>query len=131
MLVRHYPRACGGFSLLEVLVAFAVMALSLGALYQAVGGSVRATVHAESMSRSSLVAQSVLARYPNAPVQGIAATGVTVDGFSWSVRSAPYAVVFDLQPTRRLHRIDVVVTWREAGAERRASVSSLIPEVTQ
>lgn len=64
-----------GFSLLEVLVAFVIMALALGVLYQTLGGSVRASGRADLAVRAALVAESVLALHESVPPQGIHASG--------------------------------------------------------
>ena len=53
-------RRQGGFSLLELLVAFVIMAFSLGMLYQAAGGTVRSLGDTEQQLRASMLAQSVL-----------------------------------------------------------------------
>jgi len=52
-----------GFSLLEVLVALAILAMSLGVLYQAAGGSVRNVQTVEHRMRAILLAQSLLQMY--------------------------------------------------------------------
>ncbi len=51
-----------GFSLLELLVAFAIMAMSLAMIYRAVGGSVRNVSAIEDRQRASWVVESVLAQ---------------------------------------------------------------------
>ncbi len=53
-------RRQGGISLLEVLVAFAIMALSLGVLMQIFGSGARAALRSEDYTKAVLVAQSAL-----------------------------------------------------------------------
>ena len=119
-----------GFSLLEVLVAFAVMALALGVLYQTVGGSVRGAIESERQARAVHLAQSLLALYPTVPPTGVSDSGRFED-LSWSVFSSPYPQPGDPPPTAILSRlIDQVVppsTWDILRAEAR-DVFSLYAE---
>jgi len=56
-----------GFTLIEVVVAFAIFALSMGALYETFGGAVRRGIQARDREQSLLAAQSVLARLRVSP----------------------------------------------------------------
>ena len=88
---RLRPRA-GGFSLLEILVAFAIMALSLGALYKVMGNSARQAGHLSSQEGAVLLAESLLSAYSTIPADGVRDAGTSA-GFEWQVSSAPSPVV--------------------------------------
>ncbi len=115
-----------GFSLLEVLVAFSIMALSLGVLYHAIGGSVRGFWAAERNVRAVLVADSLLALHNVVPPQGVDESGRFGDEFAWRLKSTPASV--DLEnPAWDLHRIEVEVAWEDRGGMRTFRLSSLRP----
>ena len=110
--LRRIPCArAHGFSLLEVIVAFAIMAMALGALYQASGGSSRAGLHAETTARMVVLARSKLAEHPTVPPHGLHAAGESADGLVWQLRSQPFAHGSEgIQPVAvRLHRVHVRV----------------------
>ena len=116
-----------GFSLLEVLVAFAVMALALGVLYQTVGGSVRGAIESERQARAVHLAQSLLALYPTVPPAGVSDSGRFED-LSWSVFSSPYPQPGDPPPTVRLHRIVGQIDWEDRNQRRSFALVSIVPE---
>ena len=122
-------RQQGGFSLLEVLVAFSIMGMALAALYNVVGGSARATQRIEQASRAAIVARSVLALYPYAPESGLNAHGSEADGLSWQVSSEPYVPPLAKEAPRRLQQLRIVVSWEEAGQPRERVLHVLVPEV--
>lgn len=117
-----------GFSLLEVLVAFSIMALALGVLYQALGGSMRAMGEAERNVRAVLVAESILARYDSIPPGGVEASG-TADGFDWQLSSTPVPALDERPDAWELQQIDVEVSWFDRGARRSFRLASIRPEV--
>lgn len=125
---RPAAKRMGGFSLLEVLVAFAVMALALGVLYQALGGSVRAAGDAERNVRAVLVAESLLAQYRTVPPGGLDQFGAS-DGFEWRVRSTPLPPLEGRPEAWELHEIGVEVSWQDRGARRSFRLVSARPEV--
>ena len=94
MKVKSHPEAfrrrLKGFSLLEILVAFAIMAIALGMLYRVMGNNARQTGQLTSQERAMTLAQSLLAAYQIVPPEGIRATGETA-GYSWAAESTPYA----------------------------------------
>ncbi|SEP88796.1 general secretion pathway protein I [Ectothiorhodospira magna] len=76
-----------GFSLLEVLVAFVIMALSLGVLYQAVTGSVANMGITERHTHALLLAESLLASHQKLPPSGVRDNGHTADGYHWQLQT--------------------------------------------
>lgn len=128
MKARH--RRCGGFSLIEVLVAFSIMAMSLGALYQSVGTSVRNMQRLEAATRAAVIAQSLFNLYPHATAEGISASGVSPDGFNWTAVTRPFeAPAGSMNVPRRLLNLEVQVSWREGAGARDFRLNTLIPEL--
>jgi general secretion pathway protein I len=135
-------RRQSGFTLLEVVVAFAIFALSVGALYESFAGSLRRTLKAEVEERAWLSAQSLLTEIRVRPAPWPAEEeGVTGTGLDWKRSTSPYPsgtdprsewqayqVVIEVHPhlkrsgTVVLHSIelvDVTAVMRQAQADGR------------
>lgn len=120
--------AQAGFSLLEVLVAFTILAMALTVLYQSVGGSTRGVVEAEQHVGASLLAQSLLARHDRLPPGGIRERGRETNGLEWTLESHPYA--HDIADARwELQELRVRVFWTDRQRERRLELASLLPVI--
>ena len=83
--------AQGGFSLLEVVVAFAILALSLGLLIQIFSRALHTTALSGDYSRAATLAQARLnAVGIDIPLEPGSHGGDAQDDFSWQVSIAPY-----------------------------------------
>ncbi len=80
----------GGFSLIEVLVAFAILAAALGTLSSAFGTGLRGTRTAEFQLRAVDFAENLLAEAGrSSPLKRGVQTG-TADGLHWQLEIAPW-----------------------------------------
>lgn len=115
-----------GFSLLELLVAFTIMALALALMYRALGGSADTALLLDRRHQAVLLAQSLLSLRPYVPPGGVRESGESA-GLSWTVQAAPWQEAPAGQP--RVHRLDIVIRF---GAGEQAPVllelSTLRPE---
>jgi general secretion pathway protein I len=118
-----------GFSLLEVLVAFTIMAISLGTLYRATGSSARNVAEAEQYQRAVAVAQSLSTVRDSVPASGWNETGQS-GGFTWHISSAPFATpLSNRRPdAARLHEVAFRVEWRDGDRPRRLDWVTLLPQ---
>lgn len=98
-----------GFSLLEMVVAIAILGISLGMLYQASGGAVRSVSTTEDYVYAVTMAQSLLANYSSVPPDGVLVRQSTDDGYSWEVVSQPLLNAEGNETN--IHKIDVWVRW--------------------
>lgn len=117
-----------GFTLLELLVAFSIMALSLGMLYRASGSSASNVADAEQYQRAIVLAESLLAATESVSPVGWNAVGESA-GFHWQSRSAPFETpVSRATPAAvPLHEVQVKVTWGE-GRQREFTLTTLRPQ---
>lgn len=116
-----------GFTLLELLVAFAIMALSLGMLYRASGSSARGVVDIERYQRAVVLGESLLALRDAVPEKGWNQAGESA-GYSWRIGSAPYANAINSPNVPPLHEISIVITWTDAGRQRQFVLNTLRPQ---
>jgi general secretion pathway protein I len=129
-------RAQAGFSLLEVLVAFIIVALVVTALFRLFGGALGNASAADEWTRALLVAQSRLAlAAATVPLRETTDGGTESDGrIAWRTAVTPYVPPDadpELEPTvqampTRLYRVAVDVQFPGAGGQPRTlSLSTL------
>jgi general secretion pathway protein I len=92
---RKRPASGRGFTLIEILIAFAILAVAFAGLLRAFSGGLQATTKAERYATAVLVARSILERVgTEIAIQPGERSGQGEDGTAWSVRMQP------LEPTR-------------------------------
>ena len=89
---REYRRNRGGFTLLEVMIAFAILAVTLAALMQAFSQGLRSLDVAEDYATATMLARSKMAEIgPIIPIEEGEHTGDYENGWQWRVILFPYA----------------------------------------
>ncbi len=125
-----------GFSLLEVLAAFVILALVGTMLFRLFSGALGNASLADEYSRATLYAESRLAAVSaEAPLKEGSSQGNSEDGrYAWTAVIAPYtppASTPDLDSSAaamavRLWKLAVTVTWPGApGSERTVALSTV------
>jgi general secretion pathway protein I len=131
-----------GFSLLEVLVAFAILSVSLGVLMQIFSQASRSTIVAADYSRAIAFAESRLQTVGVLiPLEEGVVPGDPDAGLVWevSIREIELGNEFasaqglagdgeaesDMLPSAVPFRVDVTVLWNEGPRARRLTLSSL------
>lgn len=116
-----------GFSLLELLVAFSIMALSLGLIYKAMGASARNVGDLTLHQQASMLAESLLNSRDSVTEQGWNEAGEYAP-FSWHVSSQPYASAINAPDTVPLHQIQIVISWADGMHQRQLDIPTLLPQ---
>ena len=121
---RYFQR---GFSLLELLVAFAIMAMSLGLLYRVAGGSARHVSDVIQQQQAVWLAESLLASRNSVRSDGWNEDGESA-GFKWQVRSSPYVSGVSTPQAVPLHEIRLSVSWTAGSRPGQLDLVTLLPE---
>lgn len=131
--VRTHKRN-SGFTLLEVLLAFVIFALSFATVMEILSGSIRNTVRAREYSEIALIAQSVMDQVGvEIPLElGTSVGGesgdyqweVTIDSFEDTTGEVDSVQLAELTGIELL-RIDLVISWGESSRERFREFSSV------
>ena len=80
-----------GFTLIEILVAFVIVALALGALLQVFATGLRSSSTAENYTMAALLAESKLAAMGiEEPLEESHRSGEFDNGFAWTTIVRPY-----------------------------------------
>lgn len=122
-------RSTRGFSLLEMLVAMAILGLSLGALYQATSGATRNVRMDEKYAYGVELARSLLADNAQVPAAGHSARGETAGGFLWHVQARPARAGTGSLPAGALQDIEVSVSWTDGSRSRQVLLHSVVAGV--
>ena len=126
MRVNHPQQ---GFSLLEILVAFMILAMSLTVIYRIFSGGLRNVALSEDYTHAALIAES---RLSAAGISEPLLAGVTSG--QWDERFRWERVVEHYQPweqDRELHlplaayKVTINVYWEHTGSTRKITLSSV------
>ena len=104
----------GGFTLLEVLVAVAILAVALTALFQAFAGGLGGARQAEAATRAGLIARSILDRVgADLPLAEGVQRGEAADKYIWILGISPRREPNNprLASPLRLYDVEAVVSW--------------------
>lgn len=117
-----------GFSLLEVLVAFAILALSLGVLMRIYSGALNHVDIARDQAEALLIAQSLLTgASADMPLVMGETAGRIGERFRWQLTVSPYSP--EGEDARgnpsllMLREISVRVAWRDSAGAREREVA--------
>lgn len=117
-----------GFSLLEVLVAFAILSISLGVLLQVFATGLRNVGAADDYTRATLYAESILAAIGReTPLQEGVRSGPVDTQFSWRSTVSLYQEGMpDPEKTRvQAYRIVVEILWNGVAQTRSVVLETL------
>lgn len=122
------PSGRRGFTLLEVLIAFAVLALTMAAVLRIFSGGLRSIERADRYGTAALLATSVLAATGREePFAAGDTAGDFGNGYRWHRRIEEYReeiLTTEEQPLIP-YAVTVVVTWDGASTEQGVRLSTL------
>jgi general secretion pathway protein I len=128
--MRHVRRQ-GGFSLLEIIAAIAILAIAFAALMQVAGSSMSLTARANERTQAALRARTLLdGAFVLDPVREGSSEGRFDDAYRWRMNVSRY-VAPDAKPSAdggmpgRTYRLDLDVIWGTGEQERHARFSTL------
>ena len=129
--VIHKFNQQAGFTLLEVLAAFAVFALTFGVVLQILSGSIQSAVRSAEYTEAALWAESIMGRVGlEIPVEDGSESGDFNDQFSYALTIEPWemdeqeGLVTNAVPVE-LFRVQVQVVWGNANRPRSARFVTL------
>jgi general secretion pathway protein I len=132
ILLQKPHKVQGGFSLLEILVAFSIMAISIGMLLSIFSSGLRNASVSEEYTAAVQVAEAMIARPgTEVPLQQGQSAGVVDDKYRWELAVAPFELpTTETIDTRtipaQLFMVTAAVSWEEGGgSERRFELSEL------
>jgi general secretion pathway protein I len=113
-----------GFSLLEILIAFSILALSLGILLKIFSAGVNTALVAEDYTAAVQIAESLMAKTGvETPLQVYQASGLENEKYHWLVEVSPYEFnpeQVDLTAiTAEIFKVKVIVSWGDDNANDR------------
>lgn len=115
--------------MLEVLVAFSLLALSLGVLLRIFSGDGRLAGVADGHSRAVVLAQSLLAQAGvEAPLRPGESTGEIGGEYRWSLRVTPFISTGEPLPENQPFKpywVEVAVEWGDDDKPRSFSLGTL------
>lgn len=110
-----------GFSLLEILIAFSILALSLGILLKIFSAGVNAAGIAEEYNAAVQIAESLMAQTGvETPLQTGELTGLENEKYHWRVSVSPFQFTAEdvnvSTVAAVLFKIKVTVNWSDGNA---------------
>ena len=117
-----------GFSLLEVLVAFTILAITLGVLTQVFSRALNTAALSGSYGRATALAEAGIGLVGlDMPLEPGSRAGETEDGLQWQVlvTELPLGNLLPGEPPLPAYLITSEVAWETARGTRRVSLSTL------
>lgn len=122
---KHRQIAQQGFSLLELLVAFAIMAISMGLIYKAMGSSAKSVGDISTRQQAAILADALLQTHDSVNSQGWGESG-THGPFTWNATTKPWGITTPgMLP---LHQLQIVIRWTDGTNERQFEAQTLLPQ---
>lgn len=114
-----YKAAQRGFTLIETVVALAILTLALGALYESFGGVLRRSGQTQWQDAAWSLAERKLAEYSlRSPVTPLSEQGDEGPRLRWQVRVADMEVPIPSGATLRALRVEVFINDPQRSARQ-------------
>lgn len=122
-------RASGGFTLLEILAAFVIFALSYVTLLQIFSGGVRNTILSQEYTDATLLAESMISGIGiEEPLEPGSTSGEFNDKYRWEIRVTPYenegTLPEDNYQVVMMH-IELTVSWGDGERTNQTTLETL------
>jgi general secretion pathway protein I len=116
-----------GFTLVEVIVALAMLSLGLSVLLGMISSGLGRTASAAKMAEAGSLAQSLLAEVgTELPIKMEERNGLFSEGYRWHLRMRPYGGTKEREDgPLSLYQISAEIAWDE-GTERRSFTLSTL-----
>lgn len=127
-------RASRGFTLLEVMLAFVVFALTFATVLEILAGSMRSVRRAGDDTEVALLAQSIMDLVgTEIPLQEGEFNGTSLDRYHWNLGIYLYQAVDNADTTQELaemsgielYRIDLDIDWATGRRQRQLHFSTM------